>query len=108
VVEGFRWGDRLADDIVAVELDAICDEETVLHVGVAGGALAFADGLVEWEGRLGFVPDFLLGDDPDGVKARLRERLAGLLDLEFDTLLLAHGEPVVGGGKEALRRFLQS
>jgi len=52
------------------------------------------------------VPDFLLGDDPEAVKAQLRERLAALLDLEFDTLLLAHGEPVVGGGRDALRRFL--
>ena len=106
VVEGFAWGDRLADDVVAVKLDAICDEETVLHIAAGDGALAFADGLVEWEGKLGFVPDFLLGDDAQDVKARLREGLSALLDLEFDTLLLAHGEPVVGGGKDALRRFL--
>ena len=106
VVEGFEWGDRLAGDVVAVKLDAICDEETVLHIAAGDGAMAFADGLVEWEGRLGFVPDFLLGDDPQDVKARLHEGLSALLDLDFDTLLLAHGEPVVGGGKDALRRFL--
>jgi hypothetical protein len=29
-----------------------------------------------------------------------------LLELEFDALLLAHGGPVVGDGKEALRRFV--
>ena len=80
VVEGFAWGDRLAGDVVAVKLDAICDEETVLHVAAGDGALAFADGLVEWEGQLGFVPDFLLGDDAagrQGAPARGAVRAAG-------------------------------
>jgi hypothetical protein len=31
-----------------------------------------------------------------------------LLELEFDCLLLAHGEPLVGGGKRALREFVAS
>lgn len=104
-VEGFRWGDRLAPDVEAVELNAICDEETVLHIDAGGGALAFADGLIHY-GEIGFVPDSYLGDDPDGVKAALRERLAGLLDRDFDHLLFAHGEPIVGSGKERLRRFV--
>ncbi len=106
VVEGFRWGDWLADDVEAVQLGAICDEETVLHVHRGEGALAFADGLIRWEGELGFVPDFLLGDDPEQVKADLRTALAALLDRDFDHLLFAHGEPLIGGGKEALARFV--
>jgi hypothetical protein len=28
--------------------------------------------------------------------------------LDFDVLLLAHGEPIVGGAKDALRTFLDS
>jgi hypothetical protein len=107
VVEGFRWGDRLAPDIEAVKLDAICAEETVLHIHRGDGALAFADGVVRWSGdALSFVPDDLLGDDPEQVKADLRAGLAGLLERDFDALLLAHGTPQAAGGKEALRRFV--
>jgi hypothetical protein len=30
------------------------------------------------------------------------------MDIEFDHLLFAHGEPLVGGGREALRRFAEA
>jgi hypothetical protein len=57
-------------------------------------------------GELGFVPDFLLGDDPDAVKHGLRERFHRLAEeVEFDALLLAHGDPVSTGGRTALRTF---
>ena len=44
-------------------------------------------------------------DDPERTKAGLREAYARLAGLDFDLLLLAHGEPVVGGGSAALRAF---
>lgn len=47
-----------------------------------------------------------MGDDPEAVKDGLRAAYRGLLDLPWDTLLLAHGNPVVGGAKTALRSFL--
>ena len=57
-------------------------------------------------GGLGFVPDHLIGDDPEGVKRGVRERCARLAEEEsFDVLLFAHGEPVPSGGREALREF---
>jgi len=52
------------------------------------------------------VPGFLLGGDPAAVRAGLRESLRGLLGLDFDNLLFAHGEPLIGGGKAALRAFV--
>src|SRR5664279_1202940 len=72
----------------------------------AGGALAFADGLTRPRGGgLAFVPGFLMGDDAAAVRAALRESLRGLLDLDFDNLLFAPGEPLVGGAKAAMREF---
>ena len=72
-----------------------------------GGALAFADGLAHPRGGgLRFVPGFLMGDDPAAVRAALRDSLHRLLELDFDHLLFAHGEPLIGGGKAALREFL--
>lgn len=35
-----------------------------------------------------------------------REGRRGLLDLDFDNLLFAHGEPLIGGGEVALREFV--
>jgi hypothetical protein len=104
-VEGFRFGDRLAQGIVALEVGAICPEETALHIDLGDGLLSFADGLIN-HGELGFVPDSLLGDDPDGVKRGLRRSLGALLDQDFDGLLFAHGDPLPGGGKPALRQFV--
>ena len=108
-VEGFSFGEEVAPKIVALEVGAICPEETALYLKEAGGgALAFADGLVRSsEGSLSFVPDFLLGEDPEEVKRGLRRSLRRLLDQRFDNLLFAHGAPLVGGGKEALGAFLE-
>jgi hypothetical protein len=104
-VEGFAFGDRLAADVVALEMDAICPEDTVLRIEAGDGALLFADSLINY-GGIGFVPDHHLGDDPEAIKARIREKAAPLLDEDFEHLLFAHGEPLIGGGREALRDFL--
>lgn len=54
---------------------------------------------------LGFFRDELLGEHPQRVKDGLRQALARLLARDFDHLLFAHGEPVLGGGKAALAKF---
>ena len=109
-VEGFAFGEDLASAITAHRLGAICPDDTALHIRIGdGGALAFADGLTRPRGgELTFVPGFLMGDDPSAVRVGLRESLRGLLDLDFDHLLFAHGEPLIGGGKAALREFVTS
>jgi hypothetical protein len=96
--------------IVALEVDAICPEETALLLKeVDGAALAFADGLIRSaDGSLTFVPDFLLGEGPEEVKRGLRRSLRRLLDQSFDNLLFAHGMPLTGRGKEALGTFLKA
>jgi hypothetical protein len=107
-VEGFLPGREVAPGITAHEVDSICPDEAAFHVQHGGGALSVADGVVEWPGRpgLAFVPDSLMGDDPEGVKEGLRAAYRRLAhELEFETLLMAHGNPVAGGGREALRAF---
>jgi hypothetical protein len=107
-VEGFAFGEELAPGITAHQLGAICPDDTALHLRIPdGGALAFADGLTRPRGgRLTFMPGFLMGDDPARVRTGLRESLRRLLDLDFDNLLFAHGEPLIGGGNVALREFV--
>jgi hypothetical protein len=109
-VQPFHFGDRLPGDVIAHEVDAICPDETALEIPSLR-AVALADGLVRFsafDGPLDFVPDWLMGDDPEAVKEGLRDSFSRLLTLDFDHLLLAHGMPAVGDGKEQLRTFLES
>jgi hypothetical protein len=105
-VTPFSFGDDLPGGAVAHEVGAITPEETAVWFP-AVGALAFADGLIRRppDGPLGFEPDELLGDDPEGVKRGLRDAFARLVPLSPEHLLLAHGFPVVGDGRDALAAF---
>ncbi len=105
-VEAFEFGDQLPGGISVHEVDSICPDETALHIP-RHRALACADGVVRWQAgdELEFVPDFLM-DEPEQTKRGLRDAYRALLDLDFDLLLLAHGDPVVGGARDALRAFV--
>ena len=104
-VEGFAFGDQLAEGITAHEVDAICPDETALHIEVGDGFLSVADGLINYDG-LGFVSDGLIGDDPEAVKDGLRTSYRRLLSLDFDGVMCAHGDPMSSGAKKALREFV--
>ncbi len=104
-VQGFNPGRDIAPGVSTIEIGGICPDETALHAP-AHGALAVADGVVNY-GGLRFVPDDYLGDDPEAVKRGLREAYSRLLELEFDCLLLAHGAPLTGDARHALREFVK-
>ena len=107
-VTPFEFGDELAEGAVVHEVGAICPEETAFHLQRAV-ALALADGLIrDGDGAVGFVPDHLIGDDPEPVKAGLTAAFERLLELDFEHLLLAHGEPVIGDGHVVLEEFVRS
>jgi hypothetical protein len=108
-VEGFAFGAEVAPGITALEVGGICPDESALHIAAGDGALAVADGVIRHEGGpLAFVPDFLMGDDPVAVKTALLRSYAGLLDHDFSSLLLAHGDPLVADGKTALAQFVDT
>ena len=105
-VEFFTPGEELPGGVASFEVGGICPDETALLCR-SHRALAVADGLVRFppDGPLGFVPDGLMFDPPR-TRARLLEAYARLLDEDWDTLLPAHGRPIAGGAKEAVRRFV--
>lgn len=110
-VRGFRPGDELAPGVTAQPVGVLCPDESAIHVAHGPGALAVADGVVRAhdDGGLGFVPDHLLGDDPAAIQQGLAKAYLKLAEeLEFTTLLLAHGAPVVGDGREALKAFAEA
>jgi hypothetical protein len=111
-VTGFEFGAELPGGVIAQEVGSICPDEAAFYLPQKR-AIVFADGLVRGGeygagGPLGFVPDSLM-DDPQTTKRGLLaafERLLG--ELDFDHLLLAHGGPVIGDGRELLRELLTS
>jgi hypothetical protein len=105
-VAPFDFGDELPGGVMAHAVGAICPDETALQIS-ARGALALADGAVRWEpgGPLTFVPDRFM-DEPEATKAGLRESYRRLVELDFQHLLLAHGQPFVGDGREVLAAFV--
>jgi hypothetical protein len=107
-VRGLKTGDQPVPGIEVLPLNAISADDVALGIDVAGGALAFGDGLVHYgDGRVGFVPDSLIGDDPEAVKTATRAATERLLDRKFEHLLFAHGDPIVGDGRHRLEQFLQ-
>jgi hypothetical protein len=115
-VRGFRAGDGLPGGIESHEVGVLCPDETALRFELAGGGacLALADAVVRigenarGDGPLCFVPDALMADEPDQVepvKHGLREACRRLCELEWETLLLAHGLPLVGDAKRELQAF---
>jgi hypothetical protein len=106
-VRPFRFGDEVAPGITALEMGALTPEDTVFRLSAGPGALLFADGLIRRpDGALAFVPDRLMGDDPEGVRRGLSASLRRLLEQDFDALLFAHGEPMASGGRAALEAFV--
>jgi hypothetical protein len=105
-VQGFAFGDDVANGVLALEVGALTPEETAFHVDAGAGALSFGDAVVNVPGNgLAFVPDKLIGDDPEAVKEGLHESFRRLLAHDFAALLIAHGMPMPTGGKAALIQF---
>lgn len=107
-VRSFTHGRELPGGILALKVGVLCPEETALYLPLNGGLLCIGDAIVRERGKLGFVPDEYMGENPEGVKRGLRKVfLKHLCESEFDHLLFAHGAPWIGGAKDGLRKFLE-
>jgi len=115
-VHGYTAGDVLPGRIESHEVGVLCPDETALRFALPSGdaCLAIADAVVRMgenlrgDGPLCFVPDDLIADDPaqvDPVKQNLRAAMARLCELEWNTLLLAHGLPLLEDARAELRAF---
>jgi hypothetical protein len=108
-VHPFDFGDTVAPGVTALEVGVLTPEDTAFHIDAGRGALLFADAIIRDEdGALTYVPDGLMGDDPEAVRAGLTAALDRLLGFDFDALLFAHGDPVPTGGKARLEAFVES
>jgi hypothetical protein len=93
--------------ITAYQVTEYWPDDCALHIPSVS-ALVIADTVINY-GGLRFVPDNLMGDDPKAEKRDMKATLGRLADeLEFEHLLLAHGDPVAGEGRERLREFAKA
>jgi hypothetical protein len=104
-VEPYDFGEPLAGGaITPYQVTELWPDDGALHVPSVR-ALALADTVVSRAGRLELMPDQLM-DDPPAERRGIRAGLARLAaELEFEHLLVAHGMPLVGDGRERLREF---
>ena len=106
-VQPYDFGDELPGGITPHGVLESWPDETALEIP-AHDAVAVADGLLHY-GGLGFMPDKYLGDNAEHEKAELREAWTAFVDkVEFENLLPAHGAPLVGGARDAVRSFVTS
>ena len=106
-VKAFRFGDTLPGQVMAIEIGSLCPDEGALYIEREGGCVVLGDGCVRiGDGPLQFVPESLLGDDPDAVRNGLREAYSRLLaEHELTHLLLSHGGPIIDDGGARLAAF---
>jgi hypothetical protein len=107
-VEPYDFEEPFAEGAVtAYQVTEYWPGDCALHIPSVS-ALAIADTVINY-GGLRFVPDNLMGDDPEAEKRDMKATLGRLAEeLEFEHLLLAHGDPVPGEGRERLREFARS
>jgi glyoxylase-like metal-dependent hydrolase (beta-lactamase superfamily II) len=107
-IRSYDFGDgMLGGSVTAHQVGGLSPDETALHIPSVN-ALSVADGAIRYGEDLHFVPDQYM-DDPERDKADLKRGYAELADqLDFDVLLVAHGEPYPSGGRDALRRFAEA
>jgi hypothetical protein len=104
-VETYAFGDEVAPGVTSHAIEPSWPDEGALHIALGPGLLAIADGAIRYGKDVHFVPDEHLGEDPATTRELLRHGYGRLLELDFDTVLFAHGSPLVGGGKAAMKAF---
>ena len=104
-VEPYDFGEPLAGGaITAHQVTELWPDDGALHIPSLD-ALAIADTVLNDDGRLAFMPDGCFGDI-EAEQRSIREGLTRLAsELDFAHLLLAHGAPMAGDGRQKLLNF---
>ena len=124
ILTTLKWHRRSRDELAERYGAATSRAKGALPEGVETVTIAGAGETMVWlpEPRALVPGDRLLGDDAGGLRlcpdswlrylpsgmrqAELREALRPLLDLPVELVLVAHGEPVLKGGRAAIARAL--
>jgi glyoxylase-like metal-dependent hydrolase (beta-lactamase superfamily II) len=103
VDDPLRGGETVAGEVEVVHVPGKSPGEIALYVP-ARRALIVGDLVIGVPaGELSTYPDEVIKD-----KGALLRSAGRLVELDFDALLLCDGKPFASGGREALRRFVES
>ena len=104
-VEFFEFGEALAGgEVTPHQVTELWPDDCVLHIPSLN-TLAIADTVVHYNEELEFVPEQFM-DDPEAEKRDICAGLARLAEqLDFEHLLVAHGDPIMTEGRERLLAF---
>ncbi len=105
-VEPYDFEEPLAGGAITPhQVTELWPDDCVLHIPPVN-ALAIADTATNYgDDGLALVPDKFM-DEPEAESRAIKEGLARLAEqLDFEHLLLAHGTPIPGEGRERLREF---
>jgi hypothetical protein len=101
-------GDELPAGVTAHRIGRPRRHEAPLHIP-SQRALVFGDALVELNGKLRVWSDRRVDDHVHRFyRERFNPTLAALLELDFERVLVTHGEPVLKDGKQKLRAALRA
>jgi hypothetical protein len=101
-------GEPLPGDVTAHTIGKPRRYETPLHLP-SHHALVFGDAVAETGGRLVvWTSDRVDAKVERFYRERFNPTLEPLLELDFDSVLVTHGQPLLSGGKGALHRALDA
>jgi hypothetical protein len=90
--------------VTIIPVDGAAAGEVALHTAAGGGTLVVGDALINM-GSYGFT--FLPAKYCTNPKL-MRKSLRALLDLQFERILFAHGEPIMTDARKRLVSLLES
>jgi hypothetical protein len=101
-------GDELPAGVSAQRIGRPRRHETPLHIP-SHRALVFGDAVVELDGKLRVWSDRRVDEDVERFyRDRFNPTLEPLLELDFERVLVTHGEPVLKDGGKKLRAALRA
>jgi hypothetical protein len=128
ILTTIKWHRRSRDELATRYEARTSRAQRALPTGVEAKPVRGAGETMFWlsEHRALVAGDRLMGDRGGGLRlcpeswlgylprdsrpslSQVAERIRPLLDLPIETVLVSHGEPVLGGGRKALARALES
>ena len=99
-VHGFACGERLAEGIEALAVGVPRADESALVLSNGDGAICIGDAV-----RRSNLHSLSIAV-AEGEE-RLRQRLQRLFEWDFDAMLFAHAEPILGGGRWLLSELVE-
>lgn len=96
-------GERLPGGVKAIYLPGSSVSETAFYTKLSGGIVLMGDALLNPDNKgLKLLPEPYIEDRKQALKS-----LPKLLDLSFQTITFAHGDPIVENAKKEITNFLK-